>query len=251
MNDESLLRYARHVLLDAVGIEGQERLLQSHALIVGAGGLGSPVALYLAASGVGTVSVVDPDTVDMTNLQRQVAHTSDRVGVAKAPSARVAMLAINPTITVHAHVARADASWLNTHVPTCQVVIDCSDNFATRQAVNAACVQHGVPLVSGSALRFSGQLMTVLPAAATPCYACAFDPSHPLEEQHCATQGVWAPLVGLVGTLQANEALKLLAGLPTAYHGGITLIEALDGSQHRMSLQRKDDCPVCGVSHRS
>ena len=245
MNDESLLRYARHVLLDAVGIEGQERLLQSHALIVGAGGLGSPVAMYLAAAGVGTLSVVDPDHVDSSNLQRQIAHSTARVGVPKAQSAREAMLALNPHITVHAHVAKADAAWLHAHVPHCQVVIDCCDNFATRQAVNAACVQHAVPLVSGSALRFSGQLMTVLPQ--TPCYACAFDPSHPLEDQHCATQGVWGPLVGMVGTLQANEALKLLAGLTTSYQGAITLVEALDGQQHRMNLQRRQDCPVCGA----
>ena len=195
MTDEQLLRYSRHILLDEIGIEGQQRLLAAHALVIGAGGLGSPVALYLGTSGVGRITIVDHDTVDLTNLQRQIAHTLGRVGKPKAESARTAVAAINPDVQVHALVQRAEAALLDELVAQADVVIDCCDNFRTRHAVNRACVAHRKPLVSGAAIRFDGQL-AVFDAGreGAPCYACVFPPDDAFEETLCATLGVFAPL---------------------------------------------------------
>ena len=211
MNDDQLLRYSRHILLDEVGIEGQQRLVDSHVLVVGAGGLGSPVALYLAASGVGHVTIADHDVVDITNLQRQIAHSTARIGQPKVDSASQAMLALNPEVRVTALAHKLDAIQLNALVPTVQVVVDCCDNFETRQAVNAACVKHKVPLVSGAAIRMDGQL-AVYDARddASPCYACIFPPTEAPEEVRCATMGVLAPLVGVIGTMQAMETVLSL-----------------------------------------
>ena len=208
MTDDQLLRYSRHILLDEVGVEGQQRLLDARALIIGAGGLGSPVGLYLAASGVGHITVVDHDQVDLTNLQRQIAHNTASLGHDKATSAASAMLALNPEVQVQAISERAKASLLNALVAGSHVVIDCCDNFETRHAVNAACVRHRVPLVSGAVIRFDGQA-TVFDARAdnSPCYACVFPPEHPPPEVACATMGVLAPLAGMIGSLQASEAL--------------------------------------------
>jgi len=249
MTDDQLLRYSRHILLDEVGVEGQQRWLAAHALVIGAGGLGSPVALYLAASGVGRITVVDHDSVDLTNLQRQIAHTTDRVGHTKASSAALAMQALNPDVQVHALTERADAVLLNDLVAQSQVVIDCCDNFETRQAVNAACVQHRVPLVSGAVIRWDGQV-TVFDARASdsPCYACVFAPDQPPPEVQCATMGVLAPLVGVIGSLQAAEALKLLANIGGSLAGRLQLLDGHDLSWTEMRLQRQADCPVC--SHR-
>ena len=246
MTDDQLLRYSRHILLDEIGIEGQERLLAAHAVIVGAGGLGSPAALYLGAAGVGRITVIDDDTVDLTNLQRQIAHTSDRVGSPKAESIRSAVHAINPEVEVVALRRRADATLLDTLLPGASVVLDCSDNYRTRHLVNAACVRHRVPLVAAAALRFDGQLMVIDPRDTTaPCYACVFPPDASFEEEQCATMGVFAPLVGTMGTLQAAEALKLMAecGQPATHRLMMFDIKRMDWSG--MQIGKLADCPVC------
>ena len=252
MNDAQLLRYSRHILLNELGDEGQDKLLASHALILGAGGLGSAAALYLAASGIGTLTLVDHDTVDLTNLQRQIAHTTERIGQAKVLSARTAMLALNPDCRVETVGQRADAALLDRLVQSAQVVLDCSDNFQTRQAVNAACVKHGVPLVSGAVIRLDGQLTTYdVRDARSPCYACIFPPDQAPEEISCSTMGVLAPLVGVIGSLQAAEALKLLAGLGTSLAGRLQMMDGRDLSWTEMRLQRQADCPVCASrNHR-
>ena len=246
MDDTQLLRYSRHILLDEMGVEGQQRLLDSHALILGAGGLGSPVALYLAASGVGRITLIDDDEVDLTNLQRQIAHTTDRVGRPKVDSARDAMLSLNPQVQVRALSVRADASTLMPLVAEVNVVIDCCDNFATRHAVNRACVHHAVPLVSGAVIRLDGQLTTYdTREASSPCYACLFPPDQAPEEVRCATLGVLAPLVGVIGTLQATEAVKLLAGVGRSLAGRLQLLDGRSLEWTEMRLRRQPDCPVC------
>ncbi len=250
MNDAQLLRYSRHILLDDLGIEGQERLLASHALVIGAGGLGSPVALYLGSAGVGRITLVDHDTVDATNLQRQIAHTLDRIGVPKAESARTAIAAINPDPQVTAMLQRADATLLDQLLPTADVVLDCTDNFSTRHAINRACVRHRKPLVSGAAIRMDGQLSVYDPReSASPCYACVFPEDSGVEEVRCATMGVFAPLVGIVGTLQAAEALKLLAGLGSRLVGQLMMIDGRDMAFNSIGLPRNPQCRVCGAQH--
>ncbi|HEY6512473.1 MAG TPA: molybdopterin-synthase adenylyltransferase MoeB [Burkholderiaceae bacterium] len=246
MDDAQLLRYSRHILLDEIGIEGQRRLLAARALVIGAGGLGSPVALYLGSAGVGRITLVDHDEVDLTNLQRQIAHTLARVGSAKAESAKAAIAAINPDVQVTAHVQRADAETLDAWVGDADVVLDCSDNFKTRHAVNAACVRHRVPLVSGAAIRFDGQIAVYdTRDPACPCYACVFPPDAAFDEVACATLGVFAPLVGLIGTMQASEALKLLAGVGSPLAGRLQMVDARCMQWSEMRLARHADCPVC------
>ena len=246
MTDEQLLRYSRHILLDEIGIEGQQRLLASHALVIGAGGLGSPVALYLGSAGVGRITLVDHDRVDVTNLQRQIAHNLARVGRPKAESARESIAAINPDVQVRPLVQRADAAALETLVAGADVVLDCSDNFKTRHAVNAACVAHRVPLVAGASIRFDGQI-SVYDArdAESPCYACVFPPDVTVEETLCATMGVFAPLVGIIGTMQAAEALKLLAGVGTSLAGRLQMLDARTMEWNEIRMQRAAACPVC------
>ena len=248
MTDDQLLRYSRHVLLDEIGIEGQQRLLASHALVIGAGGLGSPVALYLGTAGVGRLTLVDHDTVDLTNLQRQIAHDESRLGQPKAESAAQTLRRINPDVAVRALTRRADAGLLDELVRDADVVLDCSDNFRTRHAVNAACVAHRVPLVSGAAIGFDGQISVYDSRdAAHPCYACLFPPDAGFEEVACATMGVFAPLVGIIGSMQAAEALKLLARTGTSLAGRLVM---LDGRQMRwdeVRLPRQAGCPVCGT----
>ena len=248
MTDEQLLRYSRHILLDEMGIEGQERICKSHALIVGAGGLGSPAALYLAAAGVGTMTLVDHDTVDLTNLQRQIAHTTARSGMAKVDSAKAAMLAINPEVTVYALCERATPASLAKLVLAADVVLDCTDNFITRHAINAACVQHGKPLVSGSAIRLDGQLSVYHPAdsADAPCYACVFPPEQHFEETACSTLGVLGPLVGMVGAMQATEALKILSGMGSQLTGRLLMIDGKRMAFDEIKITRNKNCPVCG-----
>ena len=247
MNDDQLLRYSRHILLDELGIEGQQRLLQSHALVIGAGGLGSPVALYLATAGVGSVTIVDHDTVDVTNLQRQIAHNLARVGQPKATSAAMTMGAINPEVQVIALQERADARRLDTLVAGADVVLDCSDNFATRQAVNAACVTHRKPLVSGAAIGFDGQISVYDTRTDTnPCYACLFPADATVEETRCATMGVFAPLVGIIGSMQAAEALKLLAGVGSSLAGRLQMLDARSMEWSEIRLPRHAACRVCG-----
>ncbi|MCK6419757.1 MAG: molybdopterin-synthase adenylyltransferase MoeB [Aquabacterium sp.] len=248
MNDDQLLRYSRHILLDDIGVEGQQRLLQSHALVIGAGGLGSPVALYLGTAGVGRLTLVDHDRVDLTNLQRQIAHNLSRVGQPKAESARASIAAINPDVQVCAITQRADAAWLDQAVASADVVIDCSDNFTTRHAVNAACVAHRRPLVAGAAIGFDGQISVYDPRdAGSPCYACVFPPHTTFEEVQCATMGVFAPLVGIIGTVQAAEALKLLAGVGTSLAGRLQMLDARSMEWTEIRLARQPQCPVCGA----
>jgi molybdopterin/thiamine biosynthesis adenylyltransferase len=247
MTDDQLLRYSRHILLDELGIEGQRRLLAAHALVIGAGGLGSPVLMYLGTAGVGTITVVDHDTVDVTNLQRQIAHTQARVGHPKVESAAQTVHAINPEVRVIALQERADAARLNELVAQADVVLDCSDNFATRHAVNAACVKHMKPLVSGAAIGFDGQIAVYDPrAAANPCYACVFPPDTSLEETRCATMGVFAPLVGIIGTMQAAEALKLLAGVGSSLAGRLQMLDARSMEWTDIRVGRNLACAVCG-----
>jgi molybdopterin/thiamine biosynthesis adenylyltransferase len=247
MDDNQLLRYSRHILLDELGIEGQQKLLAAHALVIGAGGLGSPVALYLGTAGVGTITLVDNDSVDLTNLQRQIAHNLERVGSPKAASAAQSIAAINPDVRVVALQERADAARLDTLVAGADVVIDCSDNFATRHAVNAACVAHAKPLVAGAAIGFDGQISvydTRDPQA--PCYACVFPPDATLEEARCATMGVFAPLVGIIGSMQAAEALKLLAGVGVSLAGRLQMLDARSMEWMEIRAARQHDCAVCG-----
>ncbi|WP_326538871.1 HesA/MoeB/ThiF family protein [Pseudorhodoferax sp.] len=248
MTDDQLLRYSRHILLDEIGIEGQQRLLDAHALVVGAGGLGSPVALYLGSAGVGRITLVDDDRVDLTNLQRQIAHSMERLGQPKAASARTAVAALNPEVVVEAVELRADAAALDRLVAQADVVLDCCDNFATRQAVNAACVRHGRPLVSGAAIRFDAQLAVFDPRdAQSPCYACLFPPDSAPEEVRCATMGVLAPLVGVIGSLQAVEALKLLSGAGPSLAGRLLMLDARQLEWTSLRVARQPHCPVCGA----
>ena len=251
MNDQQLLRYSRHILLDPIGIEGQERLLAAHALVIGAGGLGSPAAFYLASAGVGRITLVDHDTVDLTNLQRQILHTTERVGLFKVESGRRTLAGINPEVVVTALAERLEGARLQEVVATADVVLDCSDNFATRHAVNAACVEAGVPLVSGAAIRFDGQVAvfdSTRPEA--PCYACLFPPGQEFEEVQCATMGVFAPLVGIIGTMQAAEALKLLCGLGETLAGRLLLLDAMAMDWTSIRIARNADCAVCGEVHK-
>ncbi|CAN5687027.1 molybdopterin-synthase adenylyltransferase MoeB [soil metagenome] len=248
MNDDQLLRYSRHILLDDLGIEGQQRLLASHALIIGAGGLGSPVALYLGTAGVGTITIVDDDIVDLTNLQRQIAHDVARIGQPKAASAAKSIAAINPEVRVLSLNERADAKRLTQLVGDADVVLDCSDNFATRHAVNAACVLHRKPLVSGAAIGFDGQISVYDSRdEANPCYACIFPSDATLEEARCATMGVFAPLVGIIGSMQAAEALRLLTDVGTSLAGRLQMLDARAMEWTEIRLARTPGCSVCGA----
>ena len=246
MNDAQLLRYSRHILLDELGIEGQQTLLMSHALIIGAGGLGSPVALYLGSAGVGHLTVVDHDRVDATNLQRQIAHTLHSVGHLKAESIQRAIAGINPDVEVTPITEHADDALLDTLVAQTDVVLDCTDNFTTRHAINRACVKHRKPLVSGAAIRFDGQVAVydgrdVL----SPCYACVFPDTESFEETSCASMGVFAPLVGIIGSVQAAEALKLLCGTGQALTGRLQMLDSRSMTWMEVSIPRNPACEVC------
>jgi molybdopterin-synthase adenylyltransferase len=250
MNDDQLLRYSRHILLNEIGVEGQDRILAGHALVIGAGGLGSPVALYLGSAGVGQITIVDNDVVDMTNLQRQIAHNMARSGMNKARSANESIAAINPEVRVNCITERADALLLDTLVAQADVVIDCSDNFATRHAVNTACVKHHRALVSGAAIRFDGQISVFdlrEPNATrkSPCYACVFPQSATFEEVRCATMGVFAPLVGIIGSMQAAEALKILSGVGSSLAGRLQMLDGRSMEWNEIRLQRHKACSVC------
>ena len=248
--DADLLRYSRHLLLEDIGVEGQRRILQSRALIIGAGGLGSPAAMYLACSGVGNITIVDHDTVDLTNLQRQIMHSTERIGQAKVKSAQSTLAQLNPAVQVKALQTRADAKLLQSLVAQADVVLDCCDNFQTRQAINTACVQHHVPLVSGAAIGMDGQIAVYDPRDAdAPCYACVFAPDTPPEEARCATMGVLAPLVGVIGAMQALEALKLLAQTGTSLSGYLLMLDARSMEWTRLRVQKNPACSVCGAKH--
>jgi len=248
MTDDQLLRYSRHILLDEIGIDGQEKWLASRALVIGAGGLGSPVALYLAASGVGQITLCDPDVVDLTNLQRQIAHFTDRIGQPKVESARLTLGQINPSTRVVAVRERVAGARLEELVAEADVVIDASDNFATRHAVNRACVKFRRPLVSGAAVRFDGQVAVFDSRRVdSPCYQCLFPEDGEFEEVRCAVMGVFAPLVGIIGSMQAAEALKVLAGVGDPLVGRLQLLDARTMQWRSIRVSRDPECQVCGV----
>lgn len=252
MTDDQLLRYSRHLLLNELGVEGQEKILAARVLVVGVGGLGSPVALYLATAGVGHITLVDNDVVDVTNLQRQIAHNLADVGEYKAQSASNKIAYINPDVRVITITERADAGMLDTLVSEADVVVDCCDNFATRHAINAACVTHQKPLVSGAAIRFDGQISVFDARQPTsPCYACIFPPNAELEETRCATMGVFAPLVGIIGSMQAAEALKLICGIGHALTGRLLMLDGRDMAWNEVRFKRQANCVVCGRTHAS
>lgn len=246
MNDNQLLRYSRHILLPQIEYEGQDKLVQGHALIVGAGGLGSPAALYLAAAGVGTITICDFDAVDLSNLQRQVLHTTGAIGMNKALSAQKTLLALNPDITVNAIGERASESELHALVARADVVLDCSDNFATRYLLNKLCVQLKKPLVSGAGLGFEGQVTVYdMRSAQSPCYHCLFPDNGEGTDLRCATNGVFAPLVGMIGTTQAAEALKILMGIGDSLQGRLLLLDALSMEWRTIKLGKDPACAAC------
>lgn len=250
MNDPQLLRYSRHILLDDIGIEGQEKILAAHALIIGAGGLGSPAALYLASAGFGRLTLADDDVVDLTNLQRQILHTTERVGQSKVASARTALQQLNPEVQVIPLAERLDEARLEELVGSADVVLDCCDNFVTRHAVNRACVRHRVPLVSGAAIRFDGQIGVFDSRAGhMPCYACLFPPQQSYEEVLCSTMGVFAPLVGIIGAMQAAEALKLVAGVGRSLAGRLLMLDARSMEWSSIGVPQNPECPVCAHMH--
>ncbi len=247
MNDQQLLRYSRHILLNEIGIEGQQRLLDAKVLIIGLGGLGSPAALYLAASGVGRLTLCDHDTVDFSNLQRQIIHRTSAVGQAKVASAQAALDDINPEVECVALDMRADAEGLRELTGQADVVLDCSDNFTTRYAVNHACLTQRKPLVSGAAIRFEGQIAVFdFRLGDSPCYNCLFPEDSVAAELRCATTGVFAPLTGIIGTMQAGEALKLLMGIGRGLSGKLLTLNALDMHVTRSKLNKDPACSVCG-----
>lgn len=247
MNDRQLMRYARHILLDEFGVEGQERLLAARVLIVGAGGLGSPAASYLAAAGVGQMVLADDDEVDLGNLQRQILHTTERLGWPKAESGQYMLQQINPEIRVIPLLERLEGEAMDNAVKQADIVLDCCDNFATRHAINRACVKHGKPLVSGAAIRFSGQVSVYdTRQPESPCYHCLFPQADGAQELRCATTGVLGPLVGIIGSMQAAEAIKLIAGMGEPAIGRLLCLDALSMQWQTVRFKRDPSCVVCG-----
>ncbi len=247
MNDEQLLRYSRHILLDEIGIEGQTKIIGAHALIIGAGGLGSPAALYLASAGVGRITLADGDTLDLTNLQRQILHTQERIGQLKAISGQSALLRINPDVTVAPISERLAGERLEALVAEADVVLDCCDNFDTRHAVNRACVRQRTPLVSGAAIRFSGQLSVFdTRRDNSPCYHCLFPEGEDVEETRCAVMGIFAPLTGIIGAMQAAEALKVISGAGQLAVGRLLLLDGLTMEWRSVKFAKDPTCAVCG-----
>jgi adenylyltransferase/sulfurtransferase len=245
MNDDELLRYSRHILLQEIGIEGQARIRAASALVIGAGGLGSPASMYLASAGIGRLTLVDGDAVDLTNLQRQILHTSDRIGVNKAASGLVTLAAVNPQVRLTAVSERVGEAELDALVTAADVVLDCTDNFATRHAINRACVKHRRPLVSGAAVRFDGQLAVFdLRRPESSCYSCLF-PEGDAQDDLCAVMGVFAPLTGIVGAMQAAEALKLVAQTGTPASGRLLILDALGMDVRAVRFQPDPHCIVC------
>jgi molybdopterin-synthase adenylyltransferase len=247
LSDEQLLRYSRHILLPEIGIEGQQKLLAAHALIIGAGGLGSPISLYLAASGVGHLTLCDHDNVDLTNLQRQIVHQTDSIGLPKVESARRTLERINPQVQVEALADRVGGR-LDELVSAADVVLDGTDNFATRHAINRACVRHRKPLGSGAGVRFDGQITVFdLRRPDSPCYHCLFPEEGDLEDVRCAVMGVFAPLVGIIGSMQAAEALKLIMGIGEPLQARLLLMDVLNMQIRTVKLSKDPACKVCGV----
>ena len=250
MNDEQLLRYSRHVLLEDIDVAGQEKLLTAHALVIGAGGLGSAAAPYLAAAGVGKITLVDHDQVEITNLQRQIMYTQESIGQNKAASGKSFLQRLNPGIIVDTIEAKADDSLLDQLLPTVNIVLDCTDNFATRHMINRLCVMHQAPLVSGSALRFDGQISVFDSRNKTsPCYACIFSPEEQFEEVSCASMGIFSPLVGIIGAMQSAQALQVLIGFGEPLVGRMLLWNARNTQIDEIRIGRNPECLVCGQTH--
>lgn len=246
MNDEQLLRYSRQILLHQIDVQGQEKLLAANALIIGAGGLGSPAAMYLAAAGLGRIAISDHDTVDLSNLQRQILHGTPDIGRPKTESARHALARLNPDVAVNAIPRKLEGAELEQEVAAADVVLDCCDNFATRFAVNAACVKTGTPLVSGAVIRFEGQVAVFTPGRDdSPCYNCLY-PAQGEMDASCVRNGVIAPLPGIIGAMQALEAMKLILGLGRSLCGRLLLLDALTMEWRSLRLPRNADCPTCG-----
>ncbi len=251
MDDAQLLRYSRHILLDELGPDAQQKFAAARIVLVGMGGLGTPAAQFLAAAGIGTLALCDADHVDLTNLQRQILYATPDVGKAKVDAAAARIAAINPEVRVERIAQRVGPTELPLLAADADVVLDCSDNFATRHAVNRACVDAATPLVSGAAIRFDGQIAVFdVRSDASPCYHCLFGEGDALEETRCATMGVFAPLVGIVGATQAAEALKLVAGTGTTLAGRLLLLDALTMRWRELTVPRDPGCPVCSVRPR-
>ena len=245
MNDEQLLQYSRQIMLPEMDIEGQQKLLDAKVLIIGLGGLGCPVAMYLAAAGVGHITLVDYDEVDLTNLQRQIAHTFEDIGSAKVASAESTLKAINPHIQVKAIAEKLEGAGLEAAVATCDLVVDCTDNFPIRYAINQASVLHKKPLVSGAAIRLEGQLTVFDPRQTdSPCYQCLY-PEGSEQNLSCSENGVIAPLTGIIGTMQALQTMKVIAGFGDRLVGSLLLFDAKNMSFQRLRLNKRPDCPVC------
>jgi adenylyltransferase/sulfurtransferase len=250
MNDPQLLRYSRHIMLPEIDIDGQTDLLNARVVIVGLGGLGAPVAMYLAAAGVGYLVLVDDDTVELSNLQRQVIHNTHRIGESKVDSAAASINALNPEVTVKSYQMRLDADNIAPLLKGAQVLLDCTDNFAIRFALNTAAVAQQIPLVSGAAIRLEGQVAVFDSRDAhSPCYRCLYD-EQDNENLNCANSGVLAPLVGVIGSVQAVEAIKLLTGISDGLAGRLQLYDARKSQWREMRLPRDPNCPVCGERNK-
>jgi molybdopterin/thiamine biosynthesis adenylyltransferase len=250
MNDEQLLRYSRHLLLEEIDVEGQEKLLNAHVLIVGAGGLGSAVAPFLAAAGVGRITLMDHDSVDLTNLQRQIMHTEKSVGISKVASAKEFLQNLNSTVQIETIQAKATSQLLDDLLPNIDIVLDCTDNFSTRHLINAACVKKFTPLVSGSALKFDGQVSVFDPRnSSSPCYACIFSPDEQFEEVSCSSMGIFSPLVGIIGAIQAAQALQVLIGFGEPLVGRMLLWNGRTTQIDQIRISRNNECSVCGNHH--
>ena len=250
MNDEQLLRYSRHLLLEEIDVAGQEKLLSSHALVIGAGGLGSAAAPYLAAAGIGHITLIDHDQVELTNLQRQIMHTEKSVGKSKVNSGKQFLQQLNAGIQIETIEAKATAALLDDLLPSVDVVLDCTDNFASRHLINASCVKHHTPLVSGSALRFDGQISVFDPRnTASPCYACIFSPDENFEEVSCSSMGIFSPLVGIIGAIQAAQAIQVLIGFGEVLVGRMLLWNARTTQIDEFKISRNPECSVCGKAH--
>ena len=246
MNDNQLLRYSRQIMLPQIDIEGQQKLLAAKVLIVGAGGLGSPAAIYLAAAGVGNITVYDNDVVDLSNLQRQITHHTADIGTDKVISTRQTLNRLNPEVKITAVKQRLEGQQLELEVAQADVVLDCSDNFSTRFAINNACVKQQTPLVSGAAIRFEGQVTVFTPGRNnSPCYNCLYN-SDGEELQNCATNGVIAPITGIIGSIQALEAMKLIMNIGEALTGRLLLLDGLTMEWNTMKLRKNPSCPTCG-----
>ena len=246
MNDEQLLRYSRHLLLEEIDVAGQEKLLDSHILIIGAGGFGCAAAPYLAAAGLGRITLVDHDKVELTNLQRQIMHNQNSIGKSKVASGKEFLQGINPTLLLNTVEDRASEAMLDNLLSSVDIVLDCTDNFATRQLINSACFKHRVPLVSGSALKFDGQLSVFdFRNQTSPCYACLFSPEEQPEEVSCASMGIFSPLVGIIGAMQAAQSLQVLIGFGQPLVGRMLLWNALNTQIDEIRISRNPECVIC------